>query len=337
VIIVAVGMKSTAEMREALAAAAGLADGAELRLDYLQEPYDLAALLADRPCPVIVTNRPTREGGRYTGDEVARIRILQEACALGAEYVDIEADSIALLRAGLKEMNPADVRTKIIVSHHDFRAMPPDLWGIQQRQRSLGADVVKVAAMARRLGDALAILELLAWAEVPTIAIAMGEHGLISRVWALRFPSCYLTYAAPDGERNTAPGQVNVRMMREVFQVQHIGPQTTVYGTLGPRGGDAGEWRRMTATLRDAGLDAVYVPLKLAADDNLLGCLRRLQRLGLRGARVEEPVQREAARAVDRLDASARRRGRVNTLYLEGETWVGAWMGSEGAADVWAK
>ncbi len=331
-IVVALGLKSTIEVREALAAAARLADGAELRLDYLQESYNLASLLAERPCPVIVTNRPTREGGYYTGDEEARIRPLQEACALGAEYVDVEADSIGLLRAGLEGISLPDVRTKIIVSHHDFRAMPPDLWEVHQRQQSLGADVVKVAAMAHRLGDAIAILELLARAEVPTIAIAMGEHGLASRVWALRFPSCHLTYAAPDGERNTAPGQVSVSMMREVFQAQRIGPQTAVYGTLGPRGGDAQEWRRMTAALRDAGLDAVHVPLKLAADDDLGGCLRRLQRLGLRGARVEEPVQIEAARAADRLDASARRRGRADTLYLEGEAWVGAWTGREEAA-----
>lgn len=323
-------------MRDALVAAARLADGAELRLDYLQEPYDLAALLADRPCPVIVTNRPTREGGHYTGDEATRVRILQEACALGAEYVDIEADSIGLLRAGLQGIGLADVRTKIIVSHHDFRAVPPDLGEIHQRQQSLGADVVKVAAMAHRLGDAITILELLARAEVPTIAVAMGEHGLISRVWALRFPSCYLTYAAPDGERNTAPGQVGAGMMREVFQAQRIGPQTAVYGTLGPRGGDAAEWRRMTAALRDAGLDAVYVPLKLAADDDLRGCLQRLQRLGLRGARVEEPVQIEAARAANRLDASARWRGQADTLYVEGEVWVGAWMRGKDLVNVWA-
>ncbi|NQT88085.1 type I 3-dehydroquinate dehydratase, partial [bacterium] len=41
-------------------------DVAEIRLDYIHEP-DLRRLLADRPCPVIVTNRPEREGGRWTG------------------------------------------------------------------------------------------------------------------------------------------------------------------------------------------------------------------------------------------------------------------------------
>lgn len=334
-IVVALGLKSTAEMRDALAAAARLADGAELRLDYLQEPYDLAALLAGRPCPVIVTNRPPREGGYYTGDEAARVRALQEACALGAEYVDVEADSIGLLRAGLKVRGLAEIRTKIIVSHHDFRAMPSDLWEIHQRLQTQGADVVKVAGMAHRLGDAIAILELLARAGVPTIAIAMGEHGLISRVLALRFPSCYLTYAAPDGEGNTAPGQVSASMMREVFQAQRIGPRTAVYGTLGPSGGDVAEWQRMTVALRNAGLDAVYVPLKLTADDDLRSCLQRLQRLGLRGARVEKPVQMKAARAADRLDISARRCGQADTLHLEGETWVGAWVGEEERLRVW--
>ncbi|MCC7353892.1 MAG: type I 3-dehydroquinate dehydratase [Anaerolineae bacterium] len=336
-IAVALGLRTPAEARDALAAAARLADVAELRLDYFQEPYDLASLLVERPCPVIVTNRPAREGGYYIGDEATRVRALQEACTLGAESVDVEGDSIGLLRAALATHSLVRPSTKIIVSHHDFRAVPPDLWEIHQRLQAQGADVVKVAAMAHRLGDTIAILDLLARAEVPTIAIAMGEHGLISRVLALRYPACYLTYAAPDNERNTAPGQVSARTMHDVFEAERIGPTTAVYGTLGPHGGDAAEWRRMTAALRAAGLDAVYVPLKLAADDDLRSCLEGLRRVGLRGARVEEPIQVEAARAVERLDAAARRRGRVDTLYWEGEMWVGEWVGGEDWVRLWVK
>ena len=333
----AIGLKSPIEARQAWAAVAGLADVAELRVDYFQEPYDLAPLLDNRPCPVIVTNRPPREGGYYTGDEGARLRVLQEACALGAEHVDVEEDSIALLRAGLRAQGLTHTGTKIIVSHHDFRTMPPDLWEIYRRLQAQEADVVKVAGMARRLSDTIAILDLLAQAEVPTIAVAMGEYGLASRVLALRYPACYLTYAALDTERNTAPGQVSARMMREVFQAEHIGPHTAVYGTLGPHGGDAAEWQRMTFTLRAVGRDAVYVPLKLAADDDLRGCLEGLRKLGLRGARVEEPIQTEAARVVARLDAAARQHGRVDTLYLEGEAWVGAWLGDEDPVGVWVR
>ena len=45
-------------------------DIAELRLDYLEHigRHDLRRLLDGRPCPVIVTNRPEREGGRWVVD-----------------------------------------------------------------------------------------------------------------------------------------------------------------------------------------------------------------------------------------------------------------------------
>src|SRR5216684_1451189 len=65
------------------------ADLIELRLDSVCDP-DVAAALAGRRRPVVVTCRPTWEGGRFSGSEDDRRRILAEALALGAEYVDIE-------------------------------------------------------------------------------------------------------------------------------------------------------------------------------------------------------------------------------------------------------
>lgn len=327
---VALGARTIAEARAALTQAARVADVAELRLDYLQEPCDLASLLQDRPCPVIVTNRPVREGGLYRGDESARLETLRAACALGAEHVDVEWDSADSFLRGLPRG-----RTKVIISHHDFQAVPADLWQVHQRLQAQGADIVKVAGMAHGLGDALTVLECLAQAQVPTIAIAMGEQGLVARVLALRYPACYLTFAALDADRVVAPGQIGAAAMREVFQADRIGPSTAVYGVLGPQGGSMAEWLSMTSALRAAGLDAVYVPLRLGAGDNLRASLRRLQRLGLRGAKVEEPIQVEAAQAADRLEASARQRGRVDTLYLSGEAWVGLWLGPEGPLRAW--
>jgi len=329
---VALGARTIAEMRAALAQAARVADVAELRLDYLQEPCRLPSLLHARPCPVIVTNRPLREGGLYRGDESARVEALREACALGAEHVDVEWDSAEGFLRGL-----ARDRTKVIISRHDFHAVPANLEEVHQRLRAQGADIVKVAGMPRGLGDALDMLECLAQAEAPTIAIAMGEHGLVSRVLALRYPACYLTFAALDDAQAVAPGQIAAAAMREIFQADRIGPATIVYGALGPHGGDRAEWQRMTLALRETGLDAVYVPLKLGPGDDLRACLNRLLRLGLRGVRVEAPIQIEAAQVAGRLEAPARRRGRVDTLYWDGERWIGSWTGREGPLRAWVR
>src|SRR5436305_14491805 len=80
--------ETTAELRQKRDAVAD-ADLIELRLDTVRDPSPAAAL-AGRRRPVIVTCRPTWEGGAFAGSEEERRRILADALALGAEYVDVE-------------------------------------------------------------------------------------------------------------------------------------------------------------------------------------------------------------------------------------------------------
>src|SRR5438046_6630054 len=75
------------------------ADLVELRLDGVRD-LDVAGALGGRKRPVIVTCRPTWEGGRFDGSEEDRLQILAQAGRLGAEFVDLEwrADRRALER-----------------------------------------------------------------------------------------------------------------------------------------------------------------------------------------------------------------------------------------------
>src|SRR5687767_10250637 len=66
------------------------ADLVEMRLDTVDRP-DVAGALEGRRCPVIVTCRAAWEGGHFAGSEEERQRILEQALALGAEFVDVEA------------------------------------------------------------------------------------------------------------------------------------------------------------------------------------------------------------------------------------------------------
>ena len=85
---VTVTAPTTADLRRARDEVAD-ADLVELRLDTVSDP-DVAGALEGRRTPVIVTCRPTWEGGAFTGSEEQRRRILSEALALGADYVDVE-------------------------------------------------------------------------------------------------------------------------------------------------------------------------------------------------------------------------------------------------------
>src|SRR4030088_2828965 len=89
------------------------ADLVELRLDSVSDP-SVAGALAGRRRPVIVTCRPTWEGGRFAGSEEERRRILADALALGAEYVDIE------WRARFDELLAQSGGRRVVLSSHDF-------------------------------------------------------------------------------------------------------------------------------------------------------------------------------------------------------------------------
>src|SRR3954454_24455502 len=128
------------------------ADIVELRLDSVSDP-DVRAALAGRQQPVVVTCRPTWEGGGFQGSETDRRRILEEALELGADYVDIE------WRAGFADLI-AKHPGRIIVSRHDFDGVRDDSADRAREMRSSGAAFVKIAAKARRLSDCVALLDL---------------------------------------------------------------------------------------------------------------------------------------------------------------------------------
>src|ERR1700761_6032606 len=64
----------------------------ELRLDYINGQINLKRVLPDRPSPVVITIRRQADGGKYLGDEEARVMLLRTAIAEGVEYVDLEED-----------------------------------------------------------------------------------------------------------------------------------------------------------------------------------------------------------------------------------------------------
>ena len=92
----------------------------ELRLDFLAQP-DLKRLFRSHPGPVIATNRLAAEGGRWSGREAERRALLEEALALGADFLDLE---LAADPAWRRELTQRRGEAKIILSWHDFSGTP---------------------------------------------------------------------------------------------------------------------------------------------------------------------------------------------------------------------
>ena len=168
----------------------------ELRLDYVDTP-DVAGALAGRQVPVVVTCRPTWEGGYFRGAEEERRRILQQALDLGAEYVDFE------WQGGFDDLVKKRDGRNVVLSNHDFEDVPDDLETRYRAMRATGAEVIKMAVLARRLSDSLDLMDLGAGSDDARVLVAMGPAGVPSRLLPDRFGSAW-TYAGV----GVAPGQL---------------------------------------------------------------------------------------------------------------------------------
>ena len=141
----------------------------ELRVDYIRSRLNIKRLLENRPCPCIVTCRREQDGGNWDGTEEARITALRTAIVEGADYVDLEEDIASQI--------PRYGKTKRIISYHNFRDTPDELYEIHERLSNLDADIVKIATLTHSPTDNLRMLRLIQDSRVPTIGICMGEIG----------------------------------------------------------------------------------------------------------------------------------------------------------------
>jgi 3-dehydroquinate dehydratase type I len=195
---------------------------AEVRLD-LMLTFDIGKLVANSPVPLVLTCRPERERGGFTGPEAERMRILRTAHDSGCAYIDVEADCLHLV-TGWGGGSP----TQVIASQHWFDAMPPDLLGAYRDLRDRCA-VVKLVGTARSAADVLPVLGLLQNATTPVIGLAMGAPGTCTRILAPAFPQTVLTYGAATPAAATAPGQITVDEMAGRYALHLVTAATKVY------------------------------------------------------------------------------------------------------------
>src|SRR3954469_7219936 len=300
---------TTAELRQQRDAVPD-ADLIELRLDTVSDP-SVAGALEGRRCPVIVTCRPTWEGGSFTGSEAERRQILAEALDLGAEYVDIE------WRAHFDDVIAAAAGRRIVLSAHDYLGVPVDLTARVHAMRSTGAEVVKIAATMSRLSDCVPLLELGAQSagQSGLVLIGMGPYGLATRVLAGRFGSVW-TYAGALKEI----GQLSAHSLLNDFHFRSVTDTTQIYGITGGAVQHSVSPAMHNAAFRAARADAVYLPLPAvsAADFSTFG-----RALGISGASVTLPLKVTLFDAVDEVYSVARRIGAINTIRVENGRWIG--------------
>jgi len=209
----------TARARRAYLRAARKGLWAEVRVDYLEKP-DYQRLFRTLPGPVVVTNRPTREGGRWSGSEKARLALLADALPFGVHALDVEFSADPGFRRDLfLRKGP----TKLILSWHEFQETPEDgkleeIFTAMLREK---ADILKLVTWAHQPQDNLRLLGLIPRARAAgkeIIAFCMGPLGKWSRL-AAPFLGSFLSYAPLQRGKTSAPGQVTVNEMRRLFRL----------------------------------------------------------------------------------------------------------------------
>jgi 3-dehydroquinate dehydratase/shikimate dehydrogenase len=310
----------------ALAAEAG-ADMVELRVDDLPDVEAISRLIADGGLPAIVTLRPTWEGGRSELPEQQRLQTLADIADRRPGFVDLElvaARNVGDSLASLVGETPRGDRPGLILSSHDFAGRPTKLLNIVAELNESPADVAKIVWTARTVRDNLEAFEFLRHRAKPTIAICMGEAGLISRVLAKKF-GAFLSFAALESGGGTAPGQVSVRDMKRVYRWDAIRPTTKVYGVVGSPVAHSMSPAIHNAAFDRIGFDGIYVPLLVEPGYESFKAFAEsfiaAEGLDLSGLSITIPHKENALRWLKErggtVDPLAESIGAVNTIVID--------------------
>lgn len=212
--------KNFDEMRAAIARAVEQgADLIELRFDSLRDQKGWDRLIR-KDMPTIFTNRSRKEGGFFRGSEEKRVDLILDAIQRGVSCVDIELSTPEKLRdrviSGAKRSG-----VSVLMSCHNFSTTPSldVMIDFVKKMVEAECDLAKVVTFAESSMDALRVLDFLVQVqdevEVPVIAFAMGNAGIITRITAPIFGSP-LTYA--NAGKPIAPGQLEVAETKQLLR-----------------------------------------------------------------------------------------------------------------------
>jgi len=184
---------------------------AEIRLDHIGPDADWLPLCRDLELagtPVILTLRAAYEGGKWSGREEDRLKILEKALA------DVSAVDVELKSALAGKLRGCG--TQVIVSCHHFSGTPPlDELRIIAAHAFAQGDIAKISTMVNSPKDLSVLEELLTEKHSgPICVIGMGELGVKTRTEFPRRGSC-LTYGY--FESSAAPGQLPAATLMELL------------------------------------------------------------------------------------------------------------------------
>ena len=286
----------------------------EMRLDWLADDREIGRFLArltqNPPRAVLIATCRRREaGGRFRGTVARQLLHLADALRAGCSWYDLEIESAAKCPPELLDVLLGEGRQ--LASAHFFSGARSSWKRLESNLARSRPDAIKVAALCHSLAESLHLLRL-AQGRRDLVAVPMGDVVLPARVLALREGSV-LAYAPV--ENATAPGQVSLHDMKNLYRADQLRRKTRIYGVIGNPISHSLSPQLQNAAFQARKMDAVYLPFLVT---QLPDFLAAIEPLGIRGFSVTLPHKQNILRHLNDCDPMAAAIGAVNTVVVRG-------------------
>ncbi|KAL9430812.1 hypothetical protein AB3S75_026079 [Citrus x aurantiifolia] len=288
------------------------ADLVELCIDSMEFSHisQVDKLIQHPTLPAIVSYR--LKSSRKSSEEACKntcLQVLRRALDLDVEFVEMDYEVAS--DPVMSEIIYGRSNTKIIVSSYLNGGGKPTtekLGDVIACMQATGADVMKLEIAVDSITDLAPVFEMLTHCQVPLIALAVGSRGLISQLLGPKFGG-FLVYGSLGGK--SVPGLPTLVSLKQVYQLEHINPDTKIFGLVSnPVGHSKGPILHNPA-FRHTRFNGIYVPMLV---DDVKEFFRTYSGTDFAGFSVGIPHKEPAVACCDEVHPLAKSIGAVNTI-----------------------
>ena len=299
----------------------------ELRVDCLSkdELFNVHSFPSLVDVPVILTVRREKDGGKFIYNEVARTMLFSLALNFSDsdikrfEFVDLESDFFApRLEYACKMYG-----IKIIRSLHSVSEPIKDFDVALKELKKNTYDVIKIASYSSSLQDTMKLFQ--ATTKMKTedfILVAMGRHGITSRILANFIGSCFVyTFSEDYIKRHSFHEELlDPHTLRSTYNFNKINSDTHIFGIVGKACNSSLSPSLHNAKFKKNEINSVYIPISANNVDEACDFVKYLR---IRAISVTTPFKENIIHYVDELEDISNSIKSVNTVSCFGKKSVG--------------
>ena len=189
--------------------------------------------------------------------------ILAAAIKAGAEFIDFEyenylsIDGQEKIRLALSQTS----KSRLILSAHNFETKFDNIGKLYRNILNVcPVAIPKLIYVANHINDCFDAFDLLHQTSAERIIFCMGAGGLISRILAKKL-GCFLTFASVEDIYATAPGQLTIKDLKELYRYDCLDAETRLYGVIANPVGHSLSPAIHNACFGDKQMNKLYLPL----------------------------------------------------------------------------